>query len=59
MTREEVGLQPRSKVILRHAQQDFDTISSEVFLLSNFRVPGKTSVIRVQMGENPEKNGNT
>ena len=36
MAREDIGLQPRSKVILRHAQQDFDTISSEVFLLSIF-----------------------
>ena len=36
MAREEIGLQPRSKVILRHAQQDFDTISSEVFLFSLF-----------------------
>ena len=34
MTSEEIGLQPHSKVILRHAQQDFDTISSEVFLYS-------------------------
>ena len=33
---EEIGLQPRSKVVLRHAQQDFDTISSEVFLFSTF-----------------------
>ena len=41
-----IGLQPRSKVILRHAQQDFDTISSAVFFSSIF-VPGKTSVIRV------------
>ena len=32
MAREEIGLQPRSKVRLRHAQQDCDTISSEVFL---------------------------
>ena len=32
MAREEIGLQPCSKVILRHAQQDLDTISSEVFL---------------------------
>ena len=47
MAREEIRLLPRSKVILRHAQQNFDTISSEVFLLSNFCVPGKTSVIRV------------
>ena len=44
MAREEIGLQPRSKIILRHAQQDFDT---EVFLFSIFRVPGKSSVIRV------------
>ena len=36
MVREEIGLQPHSKVILHHAQQDFDTISSEVFLLSIF-----------------------
>ena len=36
ISREEIGLQPRSKVILRHAQQDFDTISSEVFLFSPF-----------------------
>ena len=43
MAREEIGLQPRSKVILRHTQQDFDTISSEVFLFSPFF----TSVIRV------------
>ena len=28
MAREEIGFQPRSKVILRHAQQDFDTIAS-------------------------------
>ena len=34
MAREEIGLQPRSKVILRHAQQDFDTISSELFFAS-------------------------
>ena len=34
MAREEIGLRPRSKVMLRHAQQDFDTISSEVFLFS-------------------------
>ena len=47
MTREEIGLQPRPKVILRHAQQDFDAISSGVFLLSIFCVPGKTFVIRV------------
>ena len=48
MTREEIGLQPRSKVILRHTEQDFDTMSSEVFLFSPFfRVPRKTSVIRV------------
>ena len=49
MAREEIGLQPRSKVILSHAQQDFDTIY--IFrgfsFLSIFRVPGKTSVIRV------------
>ena len=50
MAREEIGLQPRSKVILRHAQQDFDTTSSKVFLLPIFRVPGKISVIRV-LGE--------
>ena len=36
MAREEIGIQPRSKVILRHAQQCFDTISSEVFLFSPF-----------------------
>ena len=36
MAREEIGLQPRSKTILRHAQQDFDTIFSEVFLFSLF-----------------------
>ena len=36
IAREEIGLQPRSKVILRHAQQDFDTISSELFLFSPF-----------------------
>ena len=36
MAREKTGLQPRSKVILRHAQQDFDTISSEVFLFYKF-----------------------
>ena len=36
MAREEIGLQPRSKVILRHAQQDFDTISPEAFLFSPF-----------------------
>ena len=36
MAREEIRLQPRSKVIVRHAQQDFDTISSEVFLFSSF-----------------------
>ena len=46
MAREEIGLQLRSKVLLRYAQQNFDTISSEVFL-SIFRVPGKTSVIRI------------
>ena len=45
MAREEIGLQAHSKVVLRHAQQDFDTIS---FFLSIFRVPGKTSVIRVR-----------
>ena len=33
---EEIGLQPRSKVVASHAQQDFDTISSEVFLLPFF-----------------------
>ena len=37
MAREEIGLQPRSKVILRHAQQDFETIYSEVFLFSRAR----------------------
>ena len=47
MAREEIGLQPCSEVILRDAQQDFDTISSKGFFLSIFRVPGKTSVIRV------------
>ena len=31
MAREEIGLQPCSKVKLHHVQQDFDTISSEVF----------------------------
>ena len=36
IAREEIGLEPRSKVTLRHAQQDFDTISSEVFLFSPF-----------------------
>ena len=36
MAREDIGLQPRSKVILHHTQQDFDTISSEVFLFSQF-----------------------
>ena len=37
MAREEIGLQLRYKVdILRHAQQDFDTMSSEVFLFSPF-----------------------
>ena len=36
---------------LHHAQQDFDTISSEVFLLSIFRMPGKTPVIRVMIFE--------
>ena len=36
MAREEFGLQPRSKVTLRHAQQDFDTISSVVFPFSPF-----------------------
>ena len=40
--REEIGLQPRSKVIMRQAQQ--------VFSLSIFRVQGKTSVIRVFPG---------
>ena len=52
MAREEIVLQPRSKVILRHAQQDFDTISSEVFLFSPFfACQGKqTSVIRVANG---------
>ena len=34
IAREEIGLQPRSKVILRHAQQD--AISLEVFLFSPF-----------------------
>ena len=47
IAREEIGLQPRSKDILYHAQQDFDTISSDIFLPSIFRVPGKNSVIRV------------
>ena len=51
MAREEIGLQPRSTVILRHAQQDFDTI--DIFrgfsFHSIFRVPRKTSVIRVLM----------
>ena len=45
MAREEIGLQPRSKVTTRQAQQQFDTISSDVSFLSIFRVPGKTSVI--------------
>ena len=36
MAREEIGLQPRSKDILRHAHQDFDTISFEAFLFSSF-----------------------
>ena len=36
MAREEIGLKPRSKVIFCHAQQDFDTISSEVFLFSPY-----------------------
>ena len=36
MAREEIGLQPRSKVKLRHAQQDFDTISSEAFFFFPF-----------------------
>ena len=49
MSRSWIGLQPRSKVILHHAQQDFDTILSEVFLLSIFCMPGKTSVIRVMI----------
>ena len=49
MAREEIGLQPRSKSILCHAQQDFETISPEVFLLSIFCVPGKTSVIGVAL----------
>ena len=47
MAGEEIGLQPRSTVTLRHARQDFDTISSEGFFVSIFRVLGKTSVIRV------------
>ena len=49
MAREEIGLQPRSKIMLRHAQQDFDTISSEVFLFSPFFAyqARKTSVVRV------------
>ena len=51
MAREEIGLQPRSQVVLCHAQQDFDTISRFFDIgfsfLSIFRVPGKTSVIRV------------
>ena len=38
MAREEIGLEPRSKVIVRHAQQDFDAISLEVFLFSPFFV---------------------
>ena len=38
MAREEIGLEPRSKVIVRYAQQDFDAISSEVFLFSPFFV---------------------
>ena len=49
MAREEIGFQPRSKVLLHHAQQDFDMISSEVFFsFSIVCVPRKTSVIRVQ-----------
>ena len=36
MAREEIGPQPCSKVILHHAQQDFDTISSGIFLFSPF-----------------------
>ena len=56
VAREEIGFQTRSKVILRHAQQDFDTISSELFLFSPiFRVPGKTSVIRVRLVMNKER----
>ena len=47
MAREEIGLQPRSKVILRHAQQDFDTMSSEVSLFSPFFACRGKSVIRV------------
>ena len=47
MVREEIGLQPRSKVLLCHAQHDFDTIFSVDFFLPIIRVPGKTTVIRV------------
>ena len=47
MAREEIGLQSRFKVIMRQAQQQFDSISSEVVFLSIFRVTGDTSVIRV------------
>ena len=47
MAREEIGLQPRSKVILRHAQQDFDMISSEVFFSLNFSCAGKNLCYQV------------
>ena len=55
ISREEIGLQPRSKVILRHAQQDFDMISSEAFdrkfacsqSALHFSLARETSVIRV------------
>ena len=44
MAREEIGLQPRSQVILHHAQQDFRARGFS--FLSIFRVPGKTAIIR-------------
>ena len=50
MTREEIGLQLRSKVILRHTEQDFDTMSSEVFLFSPFfACQGKPLLSGLQM----------
>ena len=36
MAREEIGLQPRSKVALRHAQQDFDTNLQRFFFSLHF-----------------------
>ena len=47
--------QPRSKVILRHVQQEFGMISSEVFLFSPFFACQEKPVIRIVTGGYPAK----